>query len=1405
MSEDKVKKINNQLLSKLKLKMVVSTVILMICSLVVFYNLNISPQEVYALTADETYEQIIAGNNVLNELNNRNYALPNAYSFLDSQEIEKYDQNPYGTCFAQALAQTINISYEHQNQEHVRVSSLALALQIAGNTFSDGGTISDTIATSYSIKYVSEYDFPYDYGQKYYINATTDYDNVNVDFEQYESCVDVDRYIFFPETEDISSLGTFNKEEYISLMKKYLQNYGSLAIAVKFNLKSINGYWTLDRNYSSGRHAVTIIGYDDDFSKDNFNIPSEKNGAFQVLNSWGNTQDIFYIPYEDIDQLSYIYGVITSTVDNEWKSLNNINTTNYRNVFNSNIGANIANNNSKWVGYKYQSQTNQFLKGFDIFFTSNMCEHGFTTNVDIYLNKNNTDLNSEEFELIGNYNISEGMNKIKLTYPIKIDSSNFSIKLHTQRYIKNDIHSSFLNIDTYIYDGNSWKVVVNNEGLKEIPFLFNVLYDTNENEIDLNTTNNNLQYVNNLSTINYNFNTQDSIQTLNLSIQKYSDVDYGYEKCNITHDNYDEDFNIVLEKESKKISITPKSSALGYYKVIVNVNDTTFTKYITIKDGNEIGFNYIFVDNGKGYSHILTTILRNCNNLTINCYNSGKLRDQLYTTPKKLNLEEIVDLAPDAEIGATSFEENAEGTLVTKARFIVDNYKYNTSRVYTITFNYNTKGIINYSAMVGNATNQNPTSYSKNESIVLEDAVSPTHNFLGWYSDKDYSNQVTNIDTSTLKIHTLYAKWEQKETTLKTNSIKYDYKNEEIIVPLCVDFTSSEYDCFDSIEISKVYVGNRYISYGYYINKLTCNLKIPYKLSYIGDEVEIKFNLILAKQDLRTLGYSFYPTITKLNYAVSGTLVSSQYKVKHWQESLTSEESVLIEGKYYKLIENDTQILSDITGALTNAVAKTYTGFTNKEIIQSEILADNSTEINILYDRKSYSVNLNIGNYIESAYISTDENAVNGYQEGTSFKYGITVYYFVTLPTNTEQYTYGYPNAILINGNSYRVGSVNVTENKTIELAGATRTTNTYSVNLEIGDHVLSAYTDTNENAISGNVSGFKYEYGTTVYYFVTLPINTKQYTYDYPNAVLVGENCYRVGSVIVTENKVISINHCERTLNKYNIKFIMDDLTTIILERTYNYGEYITPPNASKTSADENLYYNFVGWSQNVSSNDYITSFYCVDNAIYIANFNKYNKIVSNNNHFVATTIDDELFINKNDLQDIQNNTLNLILNNISIEFDEQIVNSLKTANKDIIAKAYINDNTNHLDNLTQSVSLNIELTAGDQLLENIQGTAKIIIDCPQKIDYALLKVWNFENGQLREISVEKLDNKQVSFEITSFGEFIIGQEKQEKQENQNSLNKNMIIGVSIVAGLIVLGLAVILIVKKSRKNRYW
>ena len=91
-----------------------------------------------------------------------------------------------------------------------------------------------------------------------------------------------------------------------------------------------------DKNYSycyigtkKPNHDVVIIGWDDNYSKDNFSVSLEGNGAFICVNSWGDSfgdDGLFYVSYYD-SNIGIHNVVYTRVEDND----------NYDNIYQSDL------------------------------------------------------------------------------------------------------------------------------------------------------------------------------------------------------------------------------------------------------------------------------------------------------------------------------------------------------------------------------------------------------------------------------------------------------------------------------------------------------------------------------------------------------------------------------------------------------------------------------------------------------------------------------------------------------------------------------------------------------------------------------------------------------------------------------------------------------------------------------------------------------------------------------------------------------------------------------------------------------------------------------------------------------------------------------------------------------------
>ena len=93
---------------------------------------------------------------------------------------------------------------------------------------------------------------------------------------------------------------------FVLLVKSYLIQYGGVSCSIFWDdkyLKSWGGNTYTYFDNSSGNnsnHAVTIMGWDDNYSKNNFLYTPKNDGAFLVKNCWGNIDagGYFWVSYE---------------------------------------------------------------------------------------------------------------------------------------------------------------------------------------------------------------------------------------------------------------------------------------------------------------------------------------------------------------------------------------------------------------------------------------------------------------------------------------------------------------------------------------------------------------------------------------------------------------------------------------------------------------------------------------------------------------------------------------------------------------------------------------------------------------------------------------------------------------------------------------------------------------------------------------------------------------------------------------------------------------------------------------------------------------------------------------------------------------------------------------------------
>lgn len=166
-------------------------------------------------------------------------------------------------------------------------------------------------------------------------------------------------------------------------VKNHIMNYGSVyaQIAMSDYNWSTNTLYSNPDKFSSINHAISIIGWDDDYSRENFpeNNRPEKDGAYIALNSWGEgfgKNGLFYISYEDQNVESGMSG-IASTSFKEAYEIDKITNSVFKDIVLQRLSNTFKENNgkkyvtsialSRILDIDLKNTYVQNLKGIDIF------------------------------------------------------------------------------------------------------------------------------------------------------------------------------------------------------------------------------------------------------------------------------------------------------------------------------------------------------------------------------------------------------------------------------------------------------------------------------------------------------------------------------------------------------------------------------------------------------------------------------------------------------------------------------------------------------------------------------------------------------------------------------------------------------------------------------------------------------------------------------------------------------------------------------------------------------------------------------------------------------------------------------------------------------------------------------
>ena len=418
-----------------------------------------------------TYNKLLGGNVS---------ALESKYSLLDklpNGSITIRNQGYTELCWAFSYASVLDTTAAMKSNKSYKFSAIHsdyVATKYFNRVKGDPGNFEIALATSVSGEGpVYEADMPF---ESYY-KETGEYEYEisydGVEEEKLQARAKINETYSFPAisktyTETaVKYLNSMNKEysneELTSIrtqIKQYIKNCGALSASTymgtetelekMFNVGENGSFAYCNKNTSyKQNHAVTIIGWDDTYRKENFADSEYKplsDGAYIVLNSYGeNLLPYFYVSYEDSLIENYVRGIKNIQVYSEEEK-------NYDNLYQyDETGENFPNYEVTLKGASVKDINVKDINVEDItlegeIYTANVFKRKdstkkeyveevgiyvpITEGIEIYVDAKNGDMKDYGEAVAvytGNNALEPGYHAIKLGTPIEVTGEKFAI------------------------------------------------------------------------------------------------------------------------------------------------------------------------------------------------------------------------------------------------------------------------------------------------------------------------------------------------------------------------------------------------------------------------------------------------------------------------------------------------------------------------------------------------------------------------------------------------------------------------------------------------------------------------------------------------------------------------------------------------------------------------------------------------------------------------------------------------------------------------------------------------------------------------------------------------------------------------------------------------------------------
>lgn len=612
---------------------------------------------------------------------------PSSYNAMDHNLVTSIKhQYTLGTCWAFSAIAAVETNALKNGLSSYDFSEQHLIQSLVSSAYSDDtgkvGKYSASLEGG-KITYSPSYYFN-GYGQL--LESELPYDKTgaqitSADYIPGRKMISVSQY----ELNNVNSFGVCETSE-IDNIKEKIMNYGAVQGSMYmddalFKDSGKNYYLSTSTNSPYPNHGITIIGWDDSISKNNFN-GATRDGAWIIKNSWGTTwssDGLFYISYDDhfiCKNNATFSGVSTKTFDNTYKAADMVGV------------PGVILSNTVYMSSKFtkQSEAIEELNRISVSTGDNMTYK-------VYLSKSNNIHNKADWILL-----STGTSD---TYAIR--SADLS---ETQT-----IDSDFTIIVEYVIESGQTSAVFtmcnNSSDTSTMEFTSKtnyitvdgtMWYDMSNLNIDGVTTScepNIFAYTNNISNVNELDIDVDSINNdgdttefqldTNLSLDNLT-----YTITDSTNQNITSKFVIIKNDVTKLLTLISNNKISGSFKLIVTYQGSqktinfTLEEAISAKDNSNVVMgtddlllsienNPVTIENFiNKFNTTNTEISVTDKNGTV-ITNTGKLvatNNKLKTNSDSYNIEVLGDVNCDGKISALDYIEirkHIMGTEITDA------------------------------------------------------------------------------------------------------------------------------------------------------------------------------------------------------------------------------------------------------------------------------------------------------------------------------------------------------------------------------------------------------------------------------------------------------------------------------------------------------------------------------------------------------------------------------------------------------------------------------------------------------------------------------------------------------------------------------------------------------------------